>query len=422
MDLNDDCQYLIFDHLRMNSLYSLARTSKYFEETVGNFVRRIFARKIMVLDFFSDYSKQYDYIITDEFIEIRNVRMAIKILTQFGRYIQNLKLQDVLIGKNIDEKRIKELYHVIHEHCSDTLSQLHLKLIDFDFFEFAKKPFTNVKNISLLQGKLKSLGNRQFNFQEMFPAMRILRLDSFRIDNKSALTLDFPKLEQLSADIATTQYSDYVTEPVIAELIRKNPQIRSVVLSHLSLDLLKVVANTLVNLEQLTVHLLSYSDQEDATIHFEHVKSFTISNIIAKRLPSEITFANLEEFKSHTLLGDDKYIDFIENNRNLKKICINGTKGLSNGDIERLASANLNVVEMFIVCDRNFGGEHLVQLIENSKNLKRLHLKILSTKRNESFDSEMEEKIQILRKQLGNSREFTYNVHENDVILTLKKA
>lgn len=406
MDLDEDCQYLVFDKLRVTDLNALARTNKYYESFAMDIVRRRFAKKMVIFDLLWVHSTSNDYTETNEYIEIEHAEAAIKMLIQFGRFIKNLKIQHVSTVSHLDREPTKKVYRLIQEHCSESLTQFHFKHNEFNYFDYVTKPFKNVQNVTL-NGNMNHLGNNQLNLQQIFPAMRYLHVNLLRIKNMSTLTLEFPHLEHLNVAICTVNFNEYVREPTIVELIRKNPQIRSIVLGNLYLNLLEVVSETLVNLEQLTLY--SYFEPvAGVEYHFEQVKSFKFSNNWGQSMPSNITFGeHLEEFEVNARLHDHKYIDFIENNRNLKKICIHKP---DNDDIQRLAAAELNVTEISISFDNDVEGENLVQLVKNCKQLNQLHLKMTSA------NQKIEEIFSMLRKEFENR--FISNMYKNEIFLT----
>lgn len=409
MDLNTDCQYLILDQLRVTDLSALEKVNKYFECFAGDIVRRRFAKKMVVFDLLWPHDIPYDYVETAEYIEMKHAETTIKMLKQFGRYIQNLKIQHISTERHLDREPTKEVYKLIQELCSETLTQFHLKHVQLNYFENVTKVFKNVQNVTL-EGNLINLGNDRLNLSEMFPAMRSLRVNMIQLQNRSTLILKFPQLEHLHVDIYSTDFRTYVTEPIIVELVKENPQIQSIVIGNLCMNLLQVVAENLINLEQLSLHNY-YEVDSNATFHFEHVNSFKISNDRMQNMPTTITFGEqLEEFEANAQLTslNHKYVTMIENNRNLKRISINGPNGLDNEDVQRLASANLNVVDLSIVCDIRVREENLVQLVKNCRELNRFHLKMTWTAVDRPSMSTIEGIATAIQREIGSKLTFEY--------------
>lgn len=386
MDLNIDCHILILEHLQMLDLCTLARTSEYFSNLAENVLRLTFSKKMVV---FSTLSLSKGLLETARIIQVWDVRSAVDILKTFGPNIRNILIDN--ISEHHDKQ--KEVFELIQEYCSETLTQFHYHGNRNNYFEYITKPFKNVHNVSLA-GQVTSLNNYQFNFQELFPELHSLYFDNVCMQNTSSIALHFPHLEYLYAGIWSNKYTGYVTASVIMNIIRKNPQIRSINFKRATPQLLKIAADFLPNLESLE---LSYyeENQHDLDIHFKHVKSFKVHFCPKQTVPSGISFGDsLEEYQFQAYPQNHRYTDFIVNNRNLKKI--RGKFGLENRDIEQLAAADLNVVEMSIACHHYVRAANLVKLIENCKKLKRLHLSIdsnlpiyeIATSLRERFESE----------------------------------
>lgn len=414
-DLNEDCLRLIFNQLHVTSLFSLAKTSKYFDIIVEDVIKRRLSKRMVVFSML--HPSKSPYLIFEEnkeSVKVRYVEAAIEFLKKFSQYIRNLKIKDILPRRHMP-RRLNEVYRLIHEHCSETLTEFQYEWMNDNFFDFITIPFTNVQTVSMTGNVFSSSIN--LDFQQMFPVIRILHLNWVRIQNTSKITLEYPHLETLYIEIHTDSSDDTVNEPVVIDLIRKNPQIQSISLKNVHSNLLQIVSETLINLEQLTVD--SYLEAKStAKIHFEQMKSFKISNGFFRSMISNISFGeHLEEFEVIAHFRDHKYIDFIEKNRNLKKIFVYGPFGLlDNHDIQRLAAADLNVTEMSISFDIDIEGENLVQLVNNCKQLKQLHLTMIPTNQFTSFKPEIKEIISMLSKEFENR--FVLNRYENEIILT----
>lgn len=372
MDLNSDCQYLILEQLSMIDLYSVTKTCKYYESLGGTILQRKLAKKMVIFTQLNPYVT-FDSIFkeTDENVKIESVSAAKKLLKQFGRHIRNLKLQHVSPPGPLDRGPLEEVYKLIQDYCSETLTQFNYGWNTDNFFKYVKIPFKNVETVSL-EDYVINLSNNQLMFQQIFPSIRNLHLNLVRMQNVSAITTHFPNLVHLNINIGS--FNGYINEPIAIDLIRKNPQIRSLNLKNVNSNLLQIVSENLVNLEQLTLSF--YIEQDpNVRIYFEHVKSFRMDINIHQSIPSSITFGeNLKEFESNAHPKDHKYINFVKNYKHLKKIRINGVETLNNYDIKQLAAANLNVVDMFLTCDISVEEEVLVKLIENSHQLERLQL------------------------------------------------
>lgn len=392
----------------MGDLYSLARTSKYYETFVGDIIiKRKFAMKMVIFDtlLLSD-SPKFITEETSEYIMVNDVQTAKKLLKQFGQYIQHLNFVNVPAKNNLNLVRYKEIYELIQQHCSETLTGLHYRIMKNVFFEFITKPFANVQTISF-SSTIIDLKNENLNFQQMFPALRNLHLNLISIQNTSTICLNYPHLNHL--------HVEYENQFFTTQLIEKNPQIRSLVLKNCYSQLLKVVSENLVNLEQLTLSdYIEPRSNIQFQFHFENVKRFKMSNSKDPSIPSNITFGkHLEELDISVRSSDHSYIDFIENNKNLKKIRIDATLALNKNDIDRLAAANLDVVEMSLTCKLDIKDSFFYQiLIENCKQLEQLNLIMVP------YGTSVIHFVDTLSSRLGN--EWTFNVKQNTIFIVRK--
>lgn len=409
MELNVDCQCLIFEGLQTNDLYALTKTNKYY----ANFAGQIFGQRLAKANVIFNTLNRSELGITEKtshdlrWIKIQNTKVAFDILKRFGRYIRFLKIESSE-QKHLERgpNEISEVYNLIQEHCSESLLSFHYKATkDDNFFEHVKRPFKSVQNV-LLEYDVIGLGNDRLNFQQIFPALRSLHINMVKIDDASALTHHFPCL----INVIVASLDAYVNHAIVPELVRKNPQILSITLDNIFENVLRDVATNLVNLEELTLCNI-LEDNLNTNIHFEQVKIFRVCSPSEPSMPANIRFSDeqLEEFDANIDSHDHKYIDFIERNRNLKKIHLYGHYGLDRNDTERLASANLSVLEMSLYCWIEVDVEILVRLIKNSKQLTRFHIKIDSNERTQ------EDFTETLRSSLENEWILNMELTQNSI-------
>lgn len=394
--------------MRTTDLYSLSKTNKYFSNVAEDILGQNLSKKLVIFKALLPYSsRQLSITETDEYIQVLYAKNAIKMIEKFGWSFRNLKIEHATNRQNLCQKQIKEVFELIQVHCAETLNQLHLERLTFDFFENVTKPFKNVQNVTL-KGDMAGLGNDQLTFQQIFPSLQSLHLDDVRCHKMNILESELPHLEHLHVNV--NKYDSTAIRTII-NLIKKNPLIRSIVLINADENMLQLISNELSKLERLSI--FNYEERTPNTLqcHFKNVKSFHIENCHDQSVPSGISFGEqLEDFESTAYPLDHEYTDFIVNNRNLKKIRIHGQIGLDNDDIQQLASANLNVIDMSICCEWDVEVENLVNLIKNSIQLNRLHLSMLFAQ-----SSTMNSIVGALRDLLQN--EWILNVDNSDIFI-----
>lgn len=182
-----------------------------------------------------------------DFIRIQNFAVASTLLQNFGHLIQSIRIDEYFL-----DTKAKEIYRLVNLHCSETLKKIHLKNSMEDFSNELRKPFNHVETVHL-EGDLKNLADLELNFNKMFPEMRHLILGKIKIFNTNSIEIEFPNLQTLDIEVFGHDIQGRITEDVVEKMIRKNPQIRHLVLKNASSKLFLVAYNVLKKIETLQV-------------------------------------------------------------------------------------------------------------------------------------------------------------------------
>lgn len=290
--------------------------------------------------------------------------MAEPILKYFGPSISRLSV----IFNNDPATNRTRFGHLINSFCSDSLNELKVIAYNDDFFDAMQKPFKQATSLSI-SGVLKQ-SHRQFELDELFPAIQRLHLDLEWDSNP--IVRHFPHLIEL--DIVTATHN-------FVELLQMNPQIRKIKCKPLdSTEFLQIVNEHLPSLEQIEIGFSSFKANKGPNIHFEHVKEIKIIDMRSQFTSDKLTFNQLEEFNLELdsyfdcrEIGDE-WIGFMADNRNLTKFTI--AKGYVNAESLRQISGILNhLEEASLVCTNGIGVENISTFLDSNKNMKRLNLK-----------------------------------------------
>lgn len=337
------------------------------------FRRRYFKKMVTFTALFS-FPSNNPFFEMDNEVVIRHTSIAERILKTFGPLIRKMTLKSISNGSN--SLSVENIFKLIEEYCAKNLIELQLNSVEMNFFQNIRKPFENVKIVSL-QGNIVDLESDHFKFCNFFPVMRSLSLRSVEVNNVSSLIMNYPRLEHLFINF--NHYGNVkksISESVAIKIIQKNPQIRSIGLSIVSPSLLKAVSDSLQCLERLELSEYRQGQSQTIDFHFESVKFFKISYCPVQSIPSNIIFSEmLEQLEVETSVNDDKYIELIERSKGLKRLKITGNEGFKNDEISRIATAKLNVMEIDMVCHWNVKDESIIELIKNNKSLNKLVLK-----------------------------------------------
>lgn len=353
---------LIFDKLSVADLIFLGQINDDFWDLVESELRYRFSKKLVKLN-----GLPYNFIgesvtESEEHILIRDAQNVTFILEKFGNSIQSLWITTSLISHEPEA-----IFKLIEKHCSETLIQLELFNLNHDFFLNLSKPFKNVITVNL-KGIIGTLGNNQFTFSELFPAMRFFELDEVEVDDQTKFALEFPNLRHLSV------YNDFNS----VHVIRKNPQIRSIFLYSADSANLEFVANHLLELEELTLYNYRHDNNRIYNFCFENVKHFEC--VLCDVWPKNIKSSKLELLNVRINSRDIGYVDLIESSRGLKELHIKGYGIFDPNVLRRIIRAKLNVKEFHLVLQWYPQTELIIQLVENYKNLEHLKLMIRTDK------------------------------------------
>lgn len=389
MNLNIDCKWQIIENMDFLSQISLAETNKHFSSLVGDILKRKLANKwiILVRPHFEDLDE--DAYESPTNIEIFDLQIFSKLLTKFGHLISKLSIEIA----HASQQEVKLIYKMVNLYCSETLTKFRIRNSGRNVLDQFTKPFEKVEEI-FIRGEFEKLDGSQLHFSQIFPALRRMHFGKITVlDRKLTKWVDcneFPHLEHLFVEIFNRYDSQCrFTNELTKKFIKShNPQIRSLELFGAPLKLLKFIGDEVKNLEILVVrlHLNSTENGADYDIHFENVKVFKIIQA-GQRLPDNIlTFEQLEELETDAFVEDfEKWLKFIENNRNLWKL--NVSRPLDCVEIQQITSINTNLTDISLSCQDDVKIENIVRFIENGKRLKRVNLELSSGRSLEFSDS-----------------------------------
>lgn len=369
MDLNTDCQLSVLDQLDLSTILTLSETSKHFSFLAAEILRQKFATKLVAISIpcFAG-ALEHNVVEMEDKIRMQNNRAISLMLEHYGHLIAKLSLDH----HYSPDRGADLIYSQINVYCSETLRELHISSKAAEHFidEFVK-PFKKVEVLSL-GGVFNKLGDKEYDFSEIFPSLRCLTLSMTYIDDATSIVRNsFPHLEHLEFVVwKSRENPSALCETMIRQLLTNNPHIRSVNLHNVSPKLIKFLADEMQNLKSLEI-VLKYGTQNDE-IHFEHLKILKIP-IFLHYWPANVTFSNIEEFETS---ADDfvKLMKMIENIQTLKKLKI--TRRLGDNEILRLAEIDPNVAETSLECDPSLSGESVMKLLENWTHLIKMELRM----------------------------------------------
>jgi len=285
--------------------------------------------------------------------------LAEQFLKAFSESIKKLSIAYHLLP---DDSH-KQIGRLVNVHCSETLEEFHAKNCKNGAFDEMEKPFKKVTNVSF-DGDWWDHAENQLGLDKLFPEMRVL---NFTYTGGYIYDRHYPNLIEVNT-FETTAYD-------FGKLIAKNPQIKQLRVEETTMGFLKYVSEKLPDLETLAfVVPIDSPHYQESEIQFERVTELSVTDFHHHFRSGKFSFKNLKHFE---LLVDgnikDEWISFIGNNKNLESLTV--TAGYLNEVTFLILSKKFNgLLEAKINLDmaRTVGVESVVEFIENNKQMKKI--------------------------------------------------
>lgn len=253
--------------------------------------------------------------VDEDYLDIQNYEMTLKILHIFGSSIHRLSVGYV----GMSSSEVKEINRLIREKSADQLIEFRATFRGNELNSLLTAPFPKVETATFAVGHLKSM----VDLNQIFPRLSHLTLHSTITKSGELIDRHFPHLTHF-----TIYFFDQpgLTEHDFESMLRKNPQITTIAADHCSLSFLEILRENSLNLESLQLDNLQLNlfSAGNAVVRFERVKKLTLQVFYGILLtPAVIPFEfgdQLEEVTlvwSHFRLGD-RWTAFIERNSNIQ--------------------------------------------------------------------------------------------------------
>lgn len=391
----------VLESLDFNDLLSFSDTNQHMASMARQIFRRKFAHKFVEIK-----SESNPYSDDKDRIYLRNVESARKVLQRFGQSIYRMKL-NFRESFDISPSEMETMSKMVNLYCSETLKEIVINEEHNSFFSQIEKPFKSVEHVELT-GYYKDLHSKSLNFKEMFPAMKRLSLPYTEFDSMDQMFQHFPNLMELRVHFYDMGMTRMMSENDIEQIVRVNPQIRSLQVHSASETFLRVASEALPNLEFLRIEPIwhqqasNFAEFHGADISFKNVKILEVKRPLSA---CHIEFERLEELRAMFALNRDFewWLHFIKKNTYLKKFqSIEGR--IDDYDILIFAHrGNLNLEEISITLAKDVEVKSLVELVTANPNTKKFCFK---------FDEEHSKralKLSELRDEFKNTWKITHN-------------
>lgn len=369
MDLNTDVHLLILEELNLLDLVSLAETNVYFSFVAADVFRR--KKSIKPFKIIDPLLDEFDnYVETNELIYMRKFSLILRVLKQFGHLISHLLIVYSSNELYLDVASTNIISKSINLHCSNTLTHFEIFSHHETFFDEMVKPFEKVEKL-LIRGKYNKLGSNSLVFVELFPIIHQLNLEYIEVNDTSCIDQEFSHLEKLHIDISRNDNPSRFTENEVFNILKRNPQIRSLELDKSSRKFLMKVNQILPRLESLRLlHYFPFSESVERIV-FENVKNFSIAES-AESAPKNIEFPKLMEYHTENLKPGlyNKWMELVENSTYLKKLYV---EKVNDARLLNLTTIGLNLSEVYFNLKSDVNDQTIVRFIKNNEQLKTIH-------------------------------------------------
>lgn len=362
-DLNVDCKLLILDEMDIISLVKIAEMNRQFQILAIDAYRRKFVEKLIIITASKDseisHSVEYD----DSF-HTNDPIVTEKLIQYFGSLILYLKI-DIKSG----EEQLHNIMALTNRYC-EKLKRFTLRTNAKNALDRVVKPFYTVEDVILIN-IFHNLTTQNMELDQIFPKMHSLTMDRVVNNDWSNFVLVYPNLMHFNCQLL---YLDTLAESSVVEIIKLNPQLRSLSFSGIRLKLLDIVNTHLLQLETLDLgwgDLISFGTQHVNEIHFERVSDLTMSDVSFFHM---LTFDRLKHIAFRQIPTDiEEWLIFIERNSNLSTLRIINEE-VSEPVLLRLIGNIPNVEEISFPMKSDANMSVIAQFLTENTNLTSLTL------------------------------------------------
>lgn len=330
--MNDDCKMLILEELDFFSFLNMSEANHVSSVLFADVYRRKFGQTLIevrerfLIDGFVGTE-------SNDVIHIEDFDLAAKVILRFGPLITKLKIS---YWTNTNGQ-ITNILKLANQHCTE-VRELQLRTVENDVLNELKQPFANV-DVALFRGILGKPFNKSLN--ELFPNVRNLSVIHMDAIGRENILQKFSHLEHLSVSTVKTIG---INESDVQEMIKLNPQIRSLSHYYSTLGFLKFISENMPDLSDLVILWTHFSSEMQYDVHFKSVKRLNVTTE-SDDLPQSLTVDQLQELSVDWRYGpsSDSWISFITRHSNLTKLIIE--QEINDQQLSRLIGKLPNLIE-----------------------------------------------------------------------------
>lgn len=295
-------------------------------------------------------------------LTITDFELSFNLLKYFGD-----SMKKISISRFINHiANTSTIYTHVNKYASD-VTHLQLDGIDEILLSHFTAPFEQLEELDCSFMNEKNVATRPVN--ELFPNLRRLTVSMLSTLGPSFFVVEFPQLEHVEFKIASSSSEEYVD--MVADFLRKNPQIQSIDYYIFPDDFIKVVHELLPNITSLTLYSLNNGHE---ILDFKNVRHLNVGSQHPTPI-DQLSFEHLESLKIIYTSGSfNSFRRFFEMNHNLKRLDLSIT---SNGwtvydQLETLLADLNDLVEVTLKLYHYAEADVIIRFVKKHTNLNKL--------------------------------------------------
>lgn len=303
-DVNNDCLGFIFVHLELIDLLNVIEANKYLKPAAIRVCTEKY-RKI-IIDIQVHATNRGSPEILSNGIWVTNKTDALKLMRCFGTAISQIKIS-YSPSTESDDAYFIELERYIEEYCGKPVLEIQFT---HSVSSVPTKLAASVESVCFYSCELN---REQCQIDKWYPNVRRLSFGSMvEIDDVSRVLVKYPHLTSLTVERVDPIIQSGLNESNVMEILRLNPNLKSLNLHNFDTKFLQMVGEYLQQLKHLE---LSFEDDDsfnhdEPSIRLWNVKKLDVSvktteSTLFPNFP--FNFGNIEEIRFTT---DKCYINF----------------------------------------------------------------------------------------------------------------
>lgn len=370
--LNNDCLELLFDHLELDDMISVADTSRIFYVPVCLAFKSKYKRTKIIINpnvVGSPSHEAYNKLF------VHNSVTALKFLRNFGHLLWNMQLNCKVLSPKLNV----EFTHYLFKYCSKSLQSFSMyhNSSEFLFPDNNNNVFTNLFKLKME----KCTFGRELNLNKMFPNVSILHLGPNRYEYPEAIRVNLPSVKELIIQPNTFEEED------IKEVLKMNPQLERLTICPIYyIELIRWINEWLPKLRYLQMKCLpiEFYAEDLVPIQLDHIVNFSL-HVGIESLPWDIPFL-FEKLEKFLLFGglwmSQKCLDFFARMKHLKQLTILGWYGDEHNidTFFKLENILSNVEELHFSWIDQISSNCILQFLEGTKSLTKMTINVNETK------------------------------------------